>query len=103
MAETAAEMIRRIWNEQRETALKRVEVIASFASQRENSSDVRKSAIGEAHKLAGALGSFGLNEGSDIAKKIQLALETQRQDDAFWSELVSQATQLRDKILDFQA
>lgn len=39
------------------------------------SADDRATAAGEAHKLAGSLGTFGLPEGTRLAKALELLLE----------------------------
>src|SRR5439155_25490702 len=61
------------WTRGREAQLRRVAlheraVVALLAGTLED--DERHLAIGEAHKLAGSLGSFGLDEGSRLAAEM---------------------------------
>jgi CheY-like chemotaxis protein len=64
------------WTRGRDAQLRRVAlleraIVALMAGALED--DERQLAIGEAHKLAGSLGSFGLAEGSRLAAEIEMA------------------------------
>jgi HPt (histidine-containing phosphotransfer) domain-containing protein len=39
-------------------------------------SEARESAHGDAHKLAGSLGTFGLHRGTEVARQVEVALAT---------------------------
>jgi HPt (histidine-containing phosphotransfer) domain-containing protein len=49
---------------------------AAAALARALSEDLRRQAANEAHNLAGSLGMFGYPRGTDIAREIELLLET---------------------------
>lgn len=74
----AARAIALIWERVRPQALQRLkEVKAAIASIAAGSlaEESRGSAESAAHKLAGALGSYGFTEGSEAARRAELALE----------------------------
>ena len=67
-----------IWDRGRDRALARVEVVeAAVAALPVGGPDarLRASARAEAHKLSGALGTFGMPEGSEHARALELAFE----------------------------
>ena len=79
-------------NEQRFAA---VSAAATALRGRRLNPEIRKLAYQEAHKLAGALGTFGLKEGSRVAKKIELLLVEDLIDLTFFDE---QVAALREEI-----
>jgi HPt (histidine-containing phosphotransfer) domain-containing protein len=67
-----------IWGRGRDRALGRVEVVeAAVAALAGGGPDeaLRAGAQAEAHKLSGALGTFGMPEGSEHARALELAFE----------------------------
>jgi HPt (histidine-containing phosphotransfer) domain-containing protein len=67
-------VIRQLWQKHRETVLGRIEILDQAAAQMERGAldpELRRRAEQEAHKLAGALGSFGYMSGSEIARELE--------------------------------
>jgi HPt (histidine-containing phosphotransfer) domain-containing protein len=67
-----------LWRDARPRALERVEVIerAAAALRRGDlSAELEEDARRDAHKLAGALGTFGMPDGTTHARAIELLLE----------------------------
>lgn len=67
-----------VWRRSRQVLLERVELLeAATAALEENAlpPQVRARAYDAAHKLAGALGCFGLHEGTAIARDLEQRLE----------------------------
>src|SRR5579871_2387613 len=71
--------LQKMWQQVLPLMMRRLEVV-SRASQElaagALNADLHSEAIHEAHKLAGALGVFGLQEGSECALKIEQLLES---------------------------
>jgi Hpt domain-containing protein len=68
-----------IWRDARPRILERVRTIeVAVAALRAGTLDTEQTghARSEAHKLAGALGTFGMPEGSDRARDVERGLET---------------------------
>jgi HPt (histidine-containing phosphotransfer) domain-containing protein len=68
-----------VWTATHSILLERVEKIAQAVDTLERgTADARKAeeATSEAHKLAGVLGTFGLNRGSTLAGEIEARLDT---------------------------
>jgi HPt (histidine-containing phosphotransfer) domain-containing protein len=80
-AQSAVELdaaIAALWLEAQPRALERVEVLARAAAALRSGTlppDVAEEARREAHKLAGALGTFGMPDGTVHARAIELRLE----------------------------
>jgi len=79
------EAVMEVWLRRKPQVLERVDFIAKCVSDLENGKieeDVIAEAIVEAHRLAGAMGSFGFHLSSEFAREIELSLEgeTWRQD-----------------------
>ncbi|MEA2249541.1 MAG: hypothetical protein QOH46_4070 [Solirubrobacteraceae bacterium] len=78
--------IRALWLDAQPRALARVEVIAEAVAALLGGAveaDLAEHARREAHKLAGALGTFGMPEGTERARAVELRLEAgARPDDA---------------------
>ena len=91
-----------IWARGQERALQRADVILrAVAALRAGTLDdaQRDEARGEAHRLAGALGSFGMPEGSEHARALELAL-TDAPDPAHADDLGERAAALRQVVVD---
>ncbi len=86
-----------IWGRGRDRALARVEVVeAAVAALPGGGPDeaLRAGAQAEAHKLSGALGTFGMPEGSEHARALELAFEAGAAPAAH-DELAAHASALR--------
>lgn len=71
------ELIAQLWERARPTVAKRLELLeaaACGAAAGEMDSPVRHDASLAAHKLAGSLGTYGIAEGSELARAIELEL-----------------------------
>ncbi len=72
------ELVRQLWERARPTVAKRLELLEAAAravAAAEMNSQIRHDAILAAHKLAGSLGTYGMAEGSELARAIELELE----------------------------
>jgi chemotaxis protein histidine kinase CheA len=70
-----------LWNKYHHTLQSRIETIATAVNDLQDGSlseELRHKAVQAAHNLAGSLGTFGLEEGSHSAHKIEAALRTAR-------------------------
>jgi HPt (histidine-containing phosphotransfer) domain-containing protein len=70
-----------VWTRMHQAILERVEVVERGALELANESpDVKcvEAGRGEAHKLAGVLGSFGLNRGTELARELEGRLAAMR-------------------------
>lgn len=73
------ELLSTLWSRSRATIVERLDVLrATLRSLRANPSDAaaRKSGGDAAHKLAGILGTFGLPEGTELARRTEVMLES---------------------------
>lgn len=73
------ELLTTLWARSRQTINERLDALhMSLRSLRTNPADAaaRKSGGDAAHKLAGILGTFGLPEGTEVARRIELMLES---------------------------
>ncbi len=73
------ELLTTLWSRSRQTIVERVDVLrAAHRSLRVNPSDAHALHDGAdaAHKLAGILGTFGLPEGTNIARRIEVMMES---------------------------
>jgi CheY-like chemotaxis protein/HPt (histidine-containing phosphotransfer) domain-containing protein len=89
------------WARGREAQLRRVAtleraIVALLAGALED--DARQLAIGEAHKLAGSLGSFGLTEGSRLAAEIETAWSVEAAQPADPARLAALVVGLRSAV-----
>jgi diguanylate cyclase (GGDEF)-like protein len=84
--------IRRIWENSRGVVSARIDVLEELATARANQTltqEQQQTAAREAHKLAGALGTFGFPGGSVAARELELLLIAGADPDARrWSDLV---------------
>ncbi len=72
------ELVRQIWLRNRTTTLERLSVIESAVAalaEGDLDPDRRATAVGEAHKLRGILGTYGFHEGSVLAEEAEGMLE----------------------------
>ena len=78
---------------------KRVDVLAAAAAAcraKDLSAELRESAHGAAHKLAGTLGTFNLARGTELAREFEVLFEEENGPDVLQGErLEAQATELR--------
>ena len=76
--EATRKMLTTLWDKNLPVVKERVEELrqaAEFAAFNKLSSDARISAEGTAHKLAGSLGMFGYQHGTEIARELEQMLE----------------------------
>jgi HPt (histidine-containing phosphotransfer) domain-containing protein len=74
------EAVMEVWHRRRSRILERVELINKCIAGLENGKidqDAVAEAIVEAHRLAGAMGSFGFPDSSEFARDIELSLESE--------------------------
>lgn len=72
-------MLAALWLQHRPEMLERLAVLERFSelmAHSEPGPDDLKAAISAAHKLAGALGTFGLQEGTNVARDVEQKLST---------------------------
>ncbi len=68
-----------VWTRNRHLVLERLQAIENYLTALASSSttpELRTDAMNNAHKLAGSLGMFGLQEGTDLARSIENALDS---------------------------
>jgi HPt (histidine-containing phosphotransfer) domain-containing protein len=73
------DLLSTLWSRSRETIAERLDVLRStLRSLRANPSDAvaRKAGGDAAHKLAGILGTFGLPQGTELARRTEVMLES---------------------------
>lgn len=76
-AETMKKLIDRVWRRHYETVLTRVDLLERTATaiiQESLTPQLLDEALSACHKLAGALGSFGYHEGTQLARKLEQQL-----------------------------
>src|SRR4051794_4669885 len=98
-------MLAVVWNKNRDLLLHRLDSIESFCRQLPASAsddDLRAEASSDAHKLAGSLGMFGLNEGTAVARDIENRLRDSTPESLLTSAIPSLAAQLRTLVERFQ-
>jgi HPt (histidine-containing phosphotransfer) domain-containing protein len=92
----------RLWEKflpQMEERVGRLEAAAAHLAAGTLSADQREEASSEAHKLAGVLGTFGLQEGTVLAREAEATyLVDPQTDPAIVGRLAEIATQLRAMI-----
>jgi HPt (histidine-containing phosphotransfer) domain-containing protein len=85
MPETIDPHLRDVWAEFERMIFQRLQAIQAAAQAAERGSldeALRQTAILEAHRLAGSLGTFGLAEGTRLAREIESLLERDTEDGA---------------------
>lgn len=73
------DLLATLWARSRQTITERVDVLrATHRTLRSNPVDrnARRAGADAAHKLAGILGTFGLPEGTNLARRVELMLES---------------------------
>ncbi|HEX6495709.1 MAG TPA: Hpt domain-containing protein [Acidobacteriaceae bacterium] len=73
------DLLATLWSRSRQTISERVDVLrAAHRSLRSNPADknARRAGADAAHKLAGILGTFGLPDGTNLARRVELMLES---------------------------
>ena len=79
-----------LWERKRPLMLQRLTVLdraAEAAANGSMESSLCQQALGEAHKLAGSLGTFGFPQGTEIARELEVGLEHGTLDPARMAEL----------------
>ena len=98
MSDDVHAAIARLWQRSRPAVLERVaalqETATALAAGPLDAEDVR-AARAEAHKLVGSLGTFGVEHGSELARRVELELEAGGHDAARLADLTAQ---LRDAV-----
>jgi HPt (histidine-containing phosphotransfer) domain-containing protein len=85
MPEAIDPHLRDVWVEFEDLVFQRLQAIRTAAQATERGSldrSTRQTAIREAHRLAGSLGTFGLAEGTRLAREIESLLERDTGDGA---------------------
>ncbi len=96
---TIADAMNRLWVRflpQMETRVATLEAAAAALAAGTLAGDLKEQASEEAHKLAGVLGTFGLHEGTELAREAESAYRGDPQSDPNAAEHLARiATQLR--------
>jgi HPt (histidine-containing phosphotransfer) domain-containing protein len=71
MDDSFDDVVRRMWLEQRTTALGLADELATLARQEDPTADALVRGHRAAHQLAGSLGMYGIPEGSEIASLLE--------------------------------
>ena len=88
-----SEIVARLWEQFRPLVAQRLQLLQSYADG--DGSVDREDARQAAHNLAGALGSYGRPEGSEIARRIDLGLTTGAPEALTAAELAALVARLR--------
>lgn len=86
-----------IWSKSKPAIERRVasiEAAIEAIAGEDGAATEREAAIAEAHRLAGLLGTFGLDRGTELARELEVALEQE----AGTARLYTLATELRDLV-----
>jgi HPt (histidine-containing phosphotransfer) domain-containing protein len=73
-----AEAMNRLWDKHLPQMRERIATLQSAAEHAANGTltqDEQRRALNDSHKLAGVLGTFGLNEGTELAREAEGILE----------------------------
>lgn len=84
--------LREVWMRTRSIIEERISVLENAVSALQSaplSADQRESGISAAHKLAGSLGMFGLNDSSEFARTIENALALESPDPQAVAQLLA--------------
>ncbi len=98
MSKNLSEFIEQLWQKHKPSVLERLAKLErTIAGLLENkiSTEELQDAIRQAHRLAGSLGSYGLPKGSEIARTLEMILESGRFDSSSLLGLSSQVVELR--------
>lgn len=95
--QTLNALVARLWAQKKDLTLGRIAVVEQASCALASGSltkELRGHAAGEAHKLAGSLGTFGFAEGSRLARAMEVMLtaeaELNRDDGERLAQLLSQ-------------
>jgi HPt (histidine-containing phosphotransfer) domain-containing protein len=83
-----AALLDQLWQKNRPILADRIAILQRAASQLNNShlhDDLHAEALSVAHKLAGTLGMFGLQTGTDAARQLEQLLDSPQPDAAEFS------------------
>jgi HPt (histidine-containing phosphotransfer) domain-containing protein len=90
-------LLARLWEQKKDVTLSRIAVVEQASSALASgllTPELRAHAAGEAHKLAGSLGTFGFPEGSRLARAVEALLtadaDLDRDDGARLAQLLLQ-------------
>lgn len=94
--ERARELLKQLWHRHKDTIFERLDALEA-ASARAATLDVvaREEARSVAHKLAGSLGTFGFQEGTDLARDSETILSNDAISAADQQRLVANAAKIR--------
>jgi HPt (histidine-containing phosphotransfer) domain-containing protein len=73
------DLLATLWSRSRETISERLDILrTTHRALRANSTDknARRAGADAAHKLAGILGTFGLPDGTNLARQVEVMLES---------------------------
>jgi HPt (histidine-containing phosphotransfer) domain-containing protein len=95
--QTLNALVARLWAQKKDLTLGRIAIVEQASSAVASGSltkELRGHAAGEAHKLAGSLGTFGFSEGSRLSRAMEVILaseaELNRDDGERLAQLLSQ-------------
>ena len=97
MSEDVQAAITRLWARSRPVVLERIAALQVTAAQLAAGrleSDQIEDARADAHKLVGSLGTFGIPQGSDLARGVERELEGGGGDPARLTDLLAQLRQV---------
>ena len=98
-------MLAGVWTRNRDLLLHRLDTIDALCRQLPGSAsdqEVRRQASGDAHKLAGSLGMFGLSAGTAVARDIEHRLNDSTPEELLAADMPKLADNLRALIEAFQ-
>lgn len=90
------ELLKQLWTQHRETVFERLSIIEHASARAlELDSDALIEARSAAHKLAGALGTFGFQQGTEWARESERLFERGLLTEADRSHLIDNARSIR--------
>lgn len=92
-ADKTTALLAKLWVKIRPIVEERLAILdraSAAATQGSISVELRKEAQSNAHKLAGALGMYGFDEGTRVSRELERLLDTETPDPARLSELVGE-------------
>jgi HPt (histidine-containing phosphotransfer) domain-containing protein len=99
--EKMREMLAGIWEKHKPEMEERLAVLertCRILGERELSAEERTAAVFAAHKLAGALGTFGRTQGSDVARTLEHRMEGLNSLQSHLPELLETTAKLREIV-----
>ena len=92
----AKELLRQLWQQHKSTVFERLAVLEHAAATcLEMDTAGLEEARGAAHKLAGALGTFGFHEGTELARESEQIFVKGNLDDSDRQKLIENARNIR--------